>query len=65
LLATVPNATFVECFEPERDPFFWRLFASRGRIEGGRYALPGGAGFGIELDADYAAHCTVARHVTD
>lgn len=64
LLASVPHATYVECFEPERDPFFWRLLASRGRIENGRYTLPSGPGFGIELDAEYAAHCTVARRST-
>jgi D-galactarolactone cycloisomerase len=64
LLASVPNATFVECFEPERDPFFWQLFASRGRIDAGRYTLPDGAGFGIELDGDYLQHCTVDQRVT-
>ncbi len=25
LLASVPDHTFVECFDEERDPFFWRL----------------------------------------
>jgi D-galactarolactone cycloisomerase len=64
LLASVPQGTYVECFEPERDPFFWRLFASRGCIGNGQYTLPSGSGFGIELDEEYAAHCTVARHVT-
>lgn len=64
LLASAPHGTFVECFEPDRDPFFWRLLASRGQIEKGRYALPSGAGFGIELDDDYAAYCTVARQVS-
>ena len=64
LLASVPHGTYVECFEPERDPFFWHLFASRGKIADGRYTLPEGPGFGIELDRDYTARCTVARRVT-
>ena len=25
LLASVPDHTFVECFDPERDPFFWNI----------------------------------------
>ena len=29
LLASVPNHTFVECFDEERDPFFWNLSATR------------------------------------
>jgi len=60
LLASAPNATFVECFDEERDPFFWNIKAERPRIAGGRYALPAGVGFGIELDWDY-----VERHRVD
>lgn len=64
LLASVPNGTYVECFEPDRDPFFWRLFASRGRIDSGRYVLPDGPGFGIQLDEEFARHFTVAHRIT-
>jgi L-alanine-DL-glutamate epimerase-like enolase superfamily enzyme len=64
LLASVPNGTYVECFEPERDPFFWNLFATRGAITNGRYALPNGPGFGIELDSSYVGRCTVARRIS-
>lgn len=53
LLASVPDHTFSECFDEERDPFFWRLTAMSSRISGGRYALPDRPGFGIELDWDY------------
>lgn len=64
LLASTPNATFVECFDEERDPFFWNLTASRRPIEGGRYRLPEGPGFGIELDWDYVARTKVHEHTT-
>ncbi len=40
LLASVPNHTFTECFDEERDPFFWRLTDMSTRIAGGRYRLP-------------------------
>ena len=59
LLATVPDATFVECFDEERDPFFWKLTDASTRIHEGRYSLPTGPGFGIELDWDYVRHTTV------
>jgi len=64
LLASVSHGTYVECFEPERDPFFWNLFASRGAIANGRYAVPSGPGFGIVLDKEYADHHIVTRIVT-
>jgi D-galactarolactone cycloisomerase len=60
LLASVPDHTFVECFDEERDPFFWRLTDMSTRVADGRYRLPDGPGFGIEFDADY-----VERHVVD
>ena len=64
LLASAPDATFVECFDEERDPFFWNLKKDRPRIAGGRYALPAGAGFGIELDWDYALRHRVSQRTT-
>jgi L-alanine-DL-glutamate epimerase-like enolase superfamily enzyme len=65
LLASVPDHTFVECFDEERDPFFWRLSDMSSRIADGRYALPDGAGFGIELDLEYVERHTVDRRTTD
>ena len=65
LLASVPDHTFVECFDEERDPFFWRLSDMSTRIAGGRYTLPERPGFGIELDWDYVRAHTVATRVTD
>jgi L-alanine-DL-glutamate epimerase-like enolase superfamily enzyme len=65
LLASVPHHTFVECFDEERDPFFWRLSDMSGRIAGGRYTLPERPGFGIELDSDYLAAHVVETRSTD
>ena len=64
LLASVPDHTFVECFDEERDPFFWRLSDMSTRISGGRYSLPNRPGFGIELDWDYVRAHTVATRST-
>jgi L-alanine-DL-glutamate epimerase-like enolase superfamily enzyme len=65
LLASVPDHTFVECFDEERDPFFWRLSDMSTRIAGGHYTLPDRPGFGIELDRDYVRAHTVAARSTD
>ena len=65
LLASVPNHTFVECFDEERDPFFWRLSDMSTRIRDGGYTLPDRPGFGIELDLDYVGRHTVATRSTD
>ncbi|HEV8401799.1 MAG TPA: mandelate racemase/muconate lactonizing enzyme family protein [Candidatus Limnocylindrales bacterium] len=59
LLASVPDHTFTECFDEERDPFFWRLTDMSTRIAGGRYRLPDRPGFGIALDWDYVRANTV------
>ena len=65
LLASVPDHTFTECFDRERDPFFWRLTDMSTRIADGRYTLPGAAGFGVAIDWAYADANTVDRRVTD
>ena len=64
LLASVPNYTFTECFDEERDPFFWRLTDMSSRISGGRYTLPDRPGFGIDLDRDYVRAHTVGTRVS-
>ena len=46
LLASVPDHTFVECFDEERDPFFWRLSDMSTRIRDGRYTCPNGPASG-------------------
>ncbi len=60
LLASTPHGTYVECFDPDRDPIFWGLFANRPAIRDGLYSLPAGPGFGLELDGGF-----IARHTVD
>jgi D-galactarolactone cycloisomerase len=65
LLASTPDHAFVECFDEERDPFFWRLTDMATRVADGRYRLPDRPGFGIELDWDYVGAHAVETRVTD
>ena len=44
LLASIPHGTFVECFQPDRDPIWWNLVANRPPIVDGRMTLPAGPG---------------------
>jgi D-galactarolactone cycloisomerase len=53
LLAAIPHGTYVECFEPDRDPIWWNLVANRPALRDGMLALPGGPGLGWELDEDF------------
>ena len=60
LLASVAHGTYVEVFNPDRDPIFWNLIANRSPIVDGIYEVPQGPGLGLELDADF-----IARHRID
>ena len=60
LLGSISHGTYVEVFHPDRDPIFWNLIANRSEIADGRYAIPTGPGFGLELDEDY-----ITRHRVD
>lgn len=53
LLASIPSGSFVECFHPDRDPFWWNLVENRPDLIGGRLALPDGPGLGWVLDWSY------------
>jgi D-galactarolactone cycloisomerase len=64
LLASVPDHTFVECFDEERDPFFWHLSDISTRIHEGNLRMSERPGFGTQLDWDYVDAHTVARRVT-
>jgi D-galactarolactone cycloisomerase len=64
LLASVPSATFVECFDQDRDPLFWSIQASPPQIREGMFVLPKGNGFGLELDWDYVAQHEVSRRTS-
>jgi D-arabinonate dehydratase len=53
LLASIPHGTYLETFDPDRDPIFWNMIANRQPFEDGDYLVPKGPGFGLELDWDY------------
>lgn len=61
LIASVAHGTYVECFHPDRDPVFWNLIANRPPIHDGRYPVPDGPGWGLELDAGYIERYRVDR----
>jgi L-alanine-DL-glutamate epimerase-like enolase superfamily enzyme len=50
LLASVAHGTYLETFHPDRDPLFYTLVANRSPFDNGRYKVPSGPGFGLELD---------------
>ncbi|MBN9408710.1 MAG: mandelate racemase/muconate lactonizing enzyme family protein [Burkholderiales bacterium] len=53
--AGVPNGFVAEVMLPWRDPFFYRLIANQSArpFDNGRYRLPAGPGWGMQLDTDY------------
>ena len=53
LLGSIPHGTYVEAFDPDRDPVFWSMFATRGDFVDGCHTVPAGGGFGLELDGDF------------
>jgi len=53
LLSSIPNGTFLEHFQPERDPIWWNLLANRPELVNGRIEMSERPGFGWELDEDY------------
>jgi L-alanine-DL-glutamate epimerase-like enolase superfamily enzyme len=60
LLASIPHGTYLECFEPDRDPIWWHLIANRPPLSGGCIELSEAPGLGWELDEDY-----IDRHRVD
>ena len=59
LLASIPHGTYLETFDPVRDPMFWNIIANRREFVDGEYLVPDGPGFGLELDHDYIARYAV------
>lgn len=53
LLASQPHSTYVECFHPDRDPFWWHLIANRPDLRDGELTLSDAPGLGWQLDDDY------------
>ena len=53
MLAGVAHGSFVECFaDPDRDPIWDGMYASRPPVKDGEIAVPTGPGFDIQLDWD-------------
>ena len=61
LLGSQMHGTYVECFHPDRDPFWWNLIANRPELDGGRLPLPAGPGLGWTLDPAYIDRYRVDR----
>jgi L-alanine-DL-glutamate epimerase-like enolase superfamily enzyme len=61
LIASQPHGTYVECFHPDRDPFWWHLIANRPPLKDGMLELPTGPGLGWELDEAYIARYRADR----
>jgi L-alanine-DL-glutamate epimerase-like enolase superfamily enzyme len=61
MLASQPNGTYVEIFNPARDPIWWGLIANRPQVEDGCFALPTSPGFGWELDEEFVSRYRVDR----
>ncbi|MGD9700870.1 MAG: mandelate racemase/muconate lactonizing enzyme family protein [Acidimicrobiia bacterium] len=59
LLAAIPHGTYLETFDPERDPLFWSIIANRQVFVDGQYSVPTGPGLGLELDQEYIDRYTV------
>jgi len=59
LVASQAHGTFVECFHPSRDPFWWNLIANRPALEGGNLVLSEEPGLGWRLNEDYISDHTV------
>ena len=53
LLAAIPHGTYLETFDPQRDPIFWNMIANRREFEDGHYLVPDGPGLGLTLDWEY------------
>ena len=55
LISSVPNGTYAEIYpEPERDPFWHRLYPGKPEILNGQISLPLEPGLGFSIDLDRA-----------
>lgn len=53
LVASQAHGSVVECFHPDRDPFWWNLIANRPPLVDGELVLSDAPGLGWELNTDY------------
>ncbi len=65
LLGSIAHGTYVECFDPDRDPFWWQAVANRPELRDGLLELPAAPGLGWELDRDFLAAHLVSTRTTE
>jgi D-galactarolactone cycloisomerase len=53
LVASQAHGSLVECFHPDRDPFWWNLIANRPPLVSGELQLSDAPGLGWQLNTDY------------
>ena len=53
LVASQVHGSVIECFHPDRDPFWWNLIANRQPLENGELVLSDAPGLGWQLNTDY------------
>jgi D-galactarolactone cycloisomerase len=53
LVASQAHGSLVECFHPDRDPFWWNLIANRPPLVNGELQLSDAPGLGWQLNTDY------------
>lgn len=53
LMASQSHGTVIECFHPDRDPFWWNMISNRPELEDGYLTLSDAPGLGWELNWDY------------
>jgi L-alanine-DL-glutamate epimerase-like enolase superfamily enzyme len=53
LVASQSHGSVVECFHPDRDPFWWNLIVNRPPLEKGELVLSDAPGLGWQLNTDY------------
>lgn len=61
LLGSISHGTFVELFDPDRDPIFYQLFENHPEVSSGRYRIPNGDGWGLKLDESIIAKYRVDK----
>lgn len=53
LVASQAHGSVVECFHPDRDPFWWNLIVNRPPLVNGELQLSDAPGLGWQLNTDY------------
>jgi D-galactarolactone cycloisomerase len=61
LLGSISHGTYVECFDPDRDPIWWNLVVNRPELIDGQITLPNAPGLGWTLDEDFIERHLVQR----